>query len=100
MQSGRHLADEEQAMGPLHSQMFVLTGDAREALADEEVAEGFREHVTGQGDIIVLKHMVRTTDLRHRLRLTSEHQTKDGKRFRIATEFGLSTTEVSLVEED
>jgi hypothetical protein len=83
-----------------HTKTFIMTSETREALSEEEIADGFLEHVTGQGENVVVQHMVRKRDLRHHLRITSEHETKDGKRFQIATDFGLSSTMVNLAQED
>lgn len=80
------------------SKPFTMTPDAREALAEEEIADAFHSHISGEG--VVFDQWLHQLDFRQKFRVTSAHETKDGTQFLIVTDFDLSTTTLSLVEDE
>jgi hypothetical protein len=74
----------------------MIVPDAREQLSIEEIARAVGTHIEGQ--FHSLKHRYAEEMMRQQVQLETIHEAKDGRQFRVVTEYHEVFTIVDLVE--
>jgi len=103
MQSGRLTLTVEAIMAEAKTKKqeqqvvlpFVRAEGVKEALSDQDIADAISLHV--EGGFTAYVHRYASDVMQQQIRLSTFHETKDGKKFRVMTEYHEALTIVDLV---
>lgn len=76
--------------------MVAVDPDAREVLSDREIAEMLTAHL---GDCNQMVKMFRLSDLHQKVRETSVHRSRCGRKVLVTSEYDCSITVLELINE-